>query len=218
MAAYILRRLMQSLLILVGVTFVTFILLFIVPADPARQVAGRSASPEQVENVRKQLGLDRPFYEQYARYLSNVAQGDLGRSYLQKTEVATLIAARLPATLLLMLGAIFCELVIGLTLGVLAAIWRNSRLDRVLMVISFVSVSAPQFVVGILLLYVFAVHLGWFPIGGYGSFANLVLPSLTLGLLGAGWYSRMMRSSHDRRAPPGLHPHRQGQGACARPR
>ena len=123
-----------------------------------------------------------------------LAQGDLGRSYLQKTEVATLIASRLPATLLLMLGAIFCELAIGLTLGVLAAIWRNSRLDRVLMVISFVSVSAPQFVVGILLLYVFAVHLGWFPIGGYGSFANLVLPSLTLGLLGAGWYSRMMRS------------------------
>jgi peptide/nickel transport system permease protein len=97
--------------------------------------------------------------------------------------------------LLLMVGAIVCELVLGLTMGLVAALKRDSGLDRGLMLISFVGVSAPQFVVGILLLYVFAVQLGWFPIGGYGHFSNLVLPSVTLGFLGAGWYSRMMRSS-----------------------
>jgi peptide/nickel transport system permease protein len=195
MVAYLARRLVQSVLILLGVSLVAFVLLFILPADPARQIAGRSATPETVQSIRHQLGLDRPFHVQYVRYLSGLAQGDLGRSYLQKTEVSTLIWSRLPATLLLMAGAIFCELAIGLSMGILAAIRRNGRTDQALMVASFVAVSAPQFVVGILLLYVFAVYLGWFPIGGYGTFAHLVLPSLTLGILGAGWYARMMRSS-----------------------
>ena len=105
------------------------------------------------------------------------------------------ILARLSATLLLMVGAIVCELALGLTMGVIAALRRGTVVDQGLMLISFVGVSAPQFVIGILLLYVFAVALGWFPIGGYGGFRELVLPSLTLGILGAGWYSRMMRSS-----------------------
>jgi peptide/nickel transport system permease protein len=148
-----------------------------------------------VANIRHQLGLDQPFVAQYWRYLTGLFQGDMGRSYLQKTEVATLITARLPATLLLMLGAIVAELVMGLTLGIVAAIRRGGALDQSLMITSFVAVSAPQFVVGLLLLYVFAVKLSWFPIGGYGSFSNLVLPALTLGIMGSGWYSRMMRSS-----------------------
>jgi peptide/nickel transport system permease protein len=195
MAAYLLRRVVQSVLILFGVTLVTFALLFIIPADPARQIAGRSATPETVQNIRAQLGLDQPFHTQYLRYLRGLAEGDLGRSYLQKTEVSILIASRLPATLLLMAGAIFCELALGLSMGLIAAIKRGRRIDQALMVASFIAVSAPQFVVGILLLYVFSVYLGWFPIGGYGSFSQLVLPALTLGILGAGWYSRMMRSS-----------------------
>ena len=195
MLAYITRRLMQTALILLGISFVTFVLLYLVPADPARQIAGRSATAATVENIREQLGLNLPFYEQYLRYLGGLLNGDLGRSYLQKTEVSTLIAARLPASLLLMAGAIFCELALGLTMGVVAALKRGSRTDDTLMIASFVGVSAPQFVIGILLLYVFAVKLGWFPIGGYGTFAHLVLPSITLGFLGAGWYSRMMRSS-----------------------
>jgi peptide/nickel transport system permease protein len=195
MAAYIARRLLQALLILFGITLVTFVLLYLLPADPARQIAGRSATAETVENIRRQLGLDLPFYQQYWRYLSNLVQGDLGRSYLQRTEVSTLIASRLPASLLLMAGAIACELALGLTLGIVAALRRGRPADQVLMVLSFIGVSAPQFVVGILLLYVFAVKLGWFPIGGYGTPAHLVLPALTLGLLGAGWYARMMRSS-----------------------
>lgn len=195
MLAYIARRLIMSALILLGVSFITFALLYLLPADPVRQIAGRSATPETVANIRAQLGLDQPFIVQYARYLGSLLQGDLGRSYLQKTEVGTLIVSRLPASLLLMAGAIVCELILGLTMGVVAALRRGTGTDNILMIVSFVGVSAPQFVVGLLLLYVFAVQLRWFPIGGYGTFAHLVLPAMTLGIMGSGWYSRMMRSS-----------------------
>jgi peptide/nickel transport system permease protein len=195
MPTYILRRLLQSALILLGVSFITFFLLFVLPAYPVRQIAGRSASAAVVESIRQQLGLDQPFLVQFGRYLSGLVQGDLGRSYLQKSEVSELIASRLPATLLLMVAAIFCELVIGLAMGIIAALRRDSFTDQALMMTSFVTVSAPQFVVSLLMLYVFAVKLGWFPIGGYGTFRHLVLPAVTLGILGSGWYSRMMRSS-----------------------
>lgn len=195
MTVYLARRLFQSVLILLGVSLITFALLYLLPADPVRQIAGRSATPQTVANIRRELGLDQPFLVQYGRYLMGLVQGDLGRSYLQRSEVTTLVVARLPATLLLMLGAIVCELVFGLSMGLVAALKRGTATDQALMVGSFVGVSAPQFVVGLLLLYVFAVKLGWFPIGGYGTFAHLVLPSITLGILGAGWYSRMMRSS-----------------------
>lgn len=195
MIAYIGRRLIQSALILLGVSIITFALLYLLPADPVRQIAGRSATPQTVENIRQQLGLDQPFFVQYWRYLTNLLTGDLGRSYIQRSEVSELIVSRLPASLLLMLGAIFCELAIGLTMGLVAAVRRGSATDQTLMLTSFVGVSAPQFVVGLLLLYIFAVRLGWFPIGGYGTWKHLVLPSLTLGVLGAGWYARMMRSS-----------------------
>ncbi|MFT6677135.1 MAG: peptide/nickel transport system permease protein [Sulfitobacter sp.] len=189
------RRLLQSALILLGVSFITFALLYMLPSDPVRQIAGRSATAQTVANIREQLGLDQPFIVQYWRYLLNLLQFDLGRSYLQKTEVSALIEARLPATLLLMVGAISAELVLGLGMGIIAALRRGTTVDNSLMIASFIGVSAPQFVVGLLLLYVFAVQLGWFPIGGYGTFAHLVLPALTLGILGSGWYSRMMRSS-----------------------
>ena len=195
MIAYLTRRLAQAALILLGVSLITFALLYLLPADPVRQIAGRSATPETVESIRQQLGLDQPFVVQYWRYLTNLLSGDLGRSYIQRSEVSELIVSRLPASLLLMVGAILCEVAIGLTMGVWAAVKRGSAADQTLMLGSFIGVSAPQFVVGLLLLYIFAVRLGWFPIGGYGEFRHLVLPSMTLGILGAGWYSRMMRSS-----------------------
>ncbi len=195
MAVYLIRRLVQAVLILIGVSFITFFLLYVLPADPVRQIAGRSATAATVENIRQQLGLDQPFIVQYGRYLGHLLQGDMGRSYLQKTEVAELITSRLPATLLLMVAAIFCELVLGVGMGIAAALWRGKLVDQVLMMTSFVTVSAPQFVVSLLMLYVFSVKLGWFPIGGYGTAAHLVLPAITLGILGSGWYSRMMRSS-----------------------
>jgi peptide/nickel transport system permease protein len=124
-----------------------------------------------------------------------LAQGDLGRSYVQKTQVSDLVLSRLPATLLLMAGAIFFELLIGIPAGLLAATRRGSRLDRWIMMFSFAGVSAPQFVVGLLLLYVFSNLLNLFPMGGYGTLGHLILPALTLGIAGGGWYARMMRSS-----------------------
>jgi peptide/nickel transport system permease protein len=195
MIGYVVRRVVQALLILFGVSLITFALLYLLPADPVRQIAGHNATPQTVESIRRQLGLDQPFVIQYWRYVTNLMSGDLGRSYLQRSDVMELIVSRLPASLLLMAGAILCEVSIGLTMGLIAAVKRGTATDQTLMVASFVGVSAPQFVVGLLLLYVFSVRLGWLPIGGYGTWRHLVLPSLTLGILGAGWYSRMMRSS-----------------------
>jgi peptide/nickel transport system permease protein len=196
MAAYVVRRFGQAVLILIGISLATFFLLYVVPGDPAQMMAGRGYNNQAtMEAIREQLGLDQPFFQQYLRYLEGLLRGDLGRSYLQKTQVADLIWSRLPATLVLMAGAIFFEIVIGLTMGLLAAVWRGTKVDQALMITSFVFASTPQFVMGILLLYVFAVHLDWLPMGGYGSFAQLILPALTLGILGAGWYSRVMRSS-----------------------
>lgn len=195
MMRYISRRVLQSALILLGVTFITFFLLYILPADPALQIAGRSATPETVANIRTQLGLDQPLITQYWHYLINLLQGDFGRSYLQRTNVSELLASRLTPTLLLMFFAILIEIILGVTSGVIAAIKRGKTADNSLMLLSFVGVSAPQFIVAILLLYVFAVKLHWFPIGGYGTPMHFVLPALTLGVLGSGWYSRVMRSS-----------------------
>ena len=194
MIAYLARRFLASALILVGVTMVTFALAFLMPADPVRQIAGRNATPETVESIRHQLGLDRPVPEQYATYLGHLAEGDLGHSYIQKTDVGQLIMSRLPATLLLMLGAIFFELAIGIPLGILAAA-RRGKADRAIMILAFAGVSTPQFVVGLVLLYLLAYLAGWFPMSGYGSLGHLILPALTLGIGGGGWYARILRSS-----------------------
>ena len=195
MSAYVLRRLTQSVFILLGVTLVTFVLLFALPADPARMIAGRSATVETVTRIRAELGLDQPLFVQYGRYLGRLAHGDLGRSYAQKVEVGELLRSRLAATFWLMLGGIFFELLIGLPAGMLAAVRRRSPFDRSVMVGAFLGVSAPQFVVGLLLLYVLAYKWPVFPLGGYGSLAHLILPAVALGIAGGGWYARMMRSS-----------------------
>jgi len=181
--------------IIIGITLITFLLSFFIPADPVRMLAGRSATPETVESIRHELGLDRPLYVQYFSYLGRLAHGDLGRSYKRKTQVTELILSRLPATLLLMAGAIFFELLIGLTAGILAATRRGKKTDNAAMVLSFIGVSAPQFVLGLLLLYTFSHLMNLFPLGGYGTWRHLFLPALTLGITGGGWYSRMMRSS-----------------------
>lgn len=191
----VLRRLAQAFLILLGVAAITFVLLYALPADPARMIAGRSATAQTVANIRHELGLDQPLLVQFWHYLTNLLSGNLGRSYAQKTDVWTLIIARLPATLTLMLAGILVEVILGLTLGTIAAIRRGGFVDRLVMMASFVGVSAPQFVVALLLLYVFAVTLGWFPMSGYGTLAHVVLPATTLGVLGAGWYARMVRSA-----------------------
>jgi peptide/nickel transport system permease protein len=195
MLAVLGQRLVQSVLILFGVAAITFVLLYALPADPARMLAGRSATAQTVENIRRELGLDQPLPVQFAQYVGGLVQGDLGRSYAQKTEVVTLIAGRLPATLTLMAAGIFLEVLLGVILGSIAALNRGGLLDRTVMMSAFVGVSAPQFVVALLLLYVFAATLGWFPMSGYGTAAHVVLPAVTLGMLGAGWYARMVRSA-----------------------
>lgn len=195
MISVLARRLVQSVLILFGVAAITFLLLYALPADPARMIAGRSATAQTVANIRHELGLDQPLFVQFYHYLIGLVQGDLGRSYAQKTEVITLIAARLPATLTLMAAGISLEVLFGLVLGSIAALNRGGLIDRTVMMSAFVGVSAPQFVVALMLLYVFAATLGWFPMSGYGTAAHVVLPACTLGLLGAGWYARMVRSA-----------------------
>jgi peptide/nickel transport system permease protein len=192
---YVIRRLLHMLLTLIGISIIAFLITHALPADPARQIAGHTASAAQVELVRHQFGLDLPLHEQYLHYAARLAQGDFGRSYVQRTDVSSLIAARLPATLLLMLGAIICELLIGLTAGSIAAFRRNTAFDQGVMIGALFFVSTPQFLVAFTLLYVFGNWLGWFPMSGYGSFKHLVLPSVALALLGGGWYGRMMRSS-----------------------
>jgi peptide/nickel transport system permease protein len=195
MLRYLARRLLASFGILLGVSVVTFGLTFMVPADPVAMIAGRTSTPAIREQIRHQLGLDRPLPEQYARYLLRLVQGDMGKSYARKSDVAPLIASRLPPTLLLMLGAILAELMIGLPAGVFAATRRGRFGDKLAMTLSFLTVSTPQFVLGLTLLYVFAYLGGWLPLGGYGTLSHLILPALTLGLAGGGWYSRMTRSS-----------------------
>jgi peptide/nickel transport system permease protein len=194
-ATYLAQRVFQTMLILLGIAAITFLLLYMVPADPAVQIAGRSATAQTVANIRRELGLDQPLLTQFLRYLAGLLHGDLGRSYAQKTDVMTLILSRLPATITLMIAGIAAELAIGVTLGVIAAVCRNSFLDRAVMIASFTTISAPQFLVALLLLYVFAATLGWFPMSGFGSPAHVVLPALTLGILGAGWYARIVRST-----------------------
>ncbi|MFT0858921.1 ABC transporter permease [Ancylobacter sp. G4_0304] len=195
MALLLIRRLLQAALILLGVAAITFVLLYALPADPAVLLAGRNATPQIVASIRHQLGLDLPLPVQFWHYLTNLLQGDLGRSFNQKTAVAPLILARLPATLTLMAAGIAIEVLVGLTLGVIAAVRRDGPVDRLVMTLSFVGVSTPQFLVALLLLYVFAATLGWFPMSGYGTPAHLVLPAVTLGILGAGWYARIVRSA-----------------------
>jgi peptide/nickel transport system permease protein len=195
MLVFLAKRFSQAILILFGVTLITFCLTFLMPADPVRMLAGRSATQATVESIRQQLGLDKPLPVQYIKYISRLVQGDLGRSYKQKTQVSELLLSRLPATLLLMAGTIFFELLIGLPAGIFAATKRGKPADNWIMALSFAGVSVPQFVLGLLLLYLFAHIIPIFPLGGYGTLKHLILPALTLGISGGGWYSRMMRSS-----------------------
>ena len=192
---YLLRRFFQALAVLLGVSVITFLLVYLLPADPARMIAGRSATPATVESIRHELGLDRPLPVQYVDYVWGVVRGDMGRSYVQRTDVSELISSRIGPTLQLALAGILFELLIGLPSGIVAATRRGSAIDQVVMTFAFLGVSAPQFVVGLVLLYVFSYMIPLFPLGGYGSLAHVILPAVTVGLAGGGWYARVARSS-----------------------
>jgi peptide/nickel transport system permease protein len=195
MWSYLARRIAQAIPVLVGVTLITFVLIYYLPADPARMYAGPSATVETVARIRHQLGLDQPLWVQYADYVGRMLHGDLGFSYRKQVAVTTLILDRVPYTAELIACGIFVELALGLPIGVASAVARGRWADRLGMVLALVGISAPPFWMGLLFLYWFGYLVPIFPLGGAGSFANLILPAVTAGLGGAAWYARMMRSS-----------------------
>ncbi|HEX7001681.1 MAG TPA: ABC transporter permease [Trueperaceae bacterium] len=195
MLPYMAKRLLQSVFVLLGVTLVTFLLVFLLPADPARMIAGRSATVATVQSIRHELGLDRPLPAQFVSYVRGLLQGDLGRSYAQRAAVSDLIASRFMPTLQLAGAGILFELLIGLPAGILAALRRGTRFDQFVMTLAFVGVSAPQFVVGLILIYLLAFLVPIFPLGGYGTPLHVVLPAMAVGLAGGGWYARVTRSA-----------------------
>jgi peptide/nickel transport system permease protein len=197
MLAYIARRGAAALGVLFGVATVTFVLNFVLPGDPARLLAGQRADAETIAAIRQQLGLDQPLPVQYVRFLGRLLQGDLGRSYVTNRPVLEIILERFPATALLTVSSMLLATVLGALLGVLAAVRPNSWLDTLLMLLALVGISVPSFVAGLLVLLLFGVVLGWFPIAGYidQGWEYLVLPMLTLALRPMSIIARMTRSS-----------------------
>ena len=195
MWTFLARRILQAIPVLFGISIITFILVYYLPADPARMYAGPSATVETVARIRHELGLDQPFWIQYIRYVERVLHGDLGFSYRKQVAVTTLILQRIPYTFALTVGGVFVELALGLPIGIASAVARGRWADRLGMFIALLGVSAPPFWLGLLLLYWLGYLIPIFPLGGAGSPAHLVLPALTAGLGGAAWYARMMRSS-----------------------
>jgi ABC-type dipeptide/oligopeptide/nickel transport system permease component len=195
MWSYLARRILQTIPVFFGISVITFLLIYYLPADPARMYAGPSATVATVASIRHQLGLDKPVWVQYIDYMGRLFHGDLGFSYRKQIAVTTLILSRIPYTLELTLGGVFVELAIGLPIGVASAVARGRWADRIGMILALLGISAPPFWMGLLFLYWFGYVIPIFPLGGSGTPLQLVLPALTAGLGGAAWYARMMRSS-----------------------
>ena len=196
MTQYIVRRLLQMIPITLGILTLVFSLIHLIPGDPAIQIAGEGARPQDIEAVRKSLGLDQPLWSQYVHYLGRIAHGDLGRSFRTNESVAKEIAARYPATIQLALGAMFVALLVAFPLGMISAIYRNSWIDNVARFFALVGVSMPSFWFGPLLIIAFAINHTWFPVSGREEgFKSIVLPSVTMGLALAAILTRMIRVS-----------------------
>lgn len=195
MTSYIIRRLIYAFFTLIGVTLVTFLVVYAVPADPATIIAGPYADAQTVASIRHQLGLDRPLAVQYGLFLWNALHGDWGVSYINQLPVVQQLLDRFPATFQLGLVAFFTQLIIGIPFGALAAMRQNSWLDNQVMVGVLLGLSLPRYWLGVMLLFIFAFKLSWFPLGGYAQPFSIVLPALTVGLTGAAYYTRLLRSS-----------------------
>jgi peptide/nickel transport system permease protein len=194
MKKYILRRILLSIPTLLGVTIAIFLLLHLIPGDPARIIAGPEASDEMVAKIRKSFGLNDPLAIQYFRYMKNLFRGDLGVSYSMQTPVAQEIWSRLPATLKLASTAMILGIFLGVILGVLSAAKQFSFLDYTTMGFAVSGVSMPDFWLGLMLMLIFSVKLGLLPTVGGGTLAHLVLPAVTLGAGVTGILARMTRS------------------------
>ena len=209
MLAFVVRRIAQAALVMLVVAFIAFAL-FQYVGDPVLSMLGQDATPEQRAELRRDLGLDDPFYLQFAHFLGNAAQGDFGLSYRQGRKVSTLIRERFPATLELSFAAALLALAIGVPLGVYTALRRRGVLSNLLLAVSLVGVSLPTFLIGIFLILLFAVVLGWLPSYGRGEtvaigwwttglltregLAHLVLPAITLALFQMTLIMRLIRS------------------------
>ena len=192
---YLLRRVLWTVPVLLGVLTVVFFLIHLIPGDPVDLMLGENALPADREQMRLQLGLDRPVLTQYGLYLRGALTGDLGTSFHTRRPVVAMIRERLPATLELMLGAMVVALGLALPLGILAALFRGRWPDQVAGVFAVLGVATPNFWLGPLLILLFAIQLDWLPVNERGSLANLVLPSLTLGTALAALLSRMTRTA-----------------------
>jgi len=195
MGVYLIRRFVDTIVVLFGVSLLTFTISFVMPGDPARTIAGPMVSEEAVQRMRKEWGLDQPVPVQYITYMSHLLRGDMGRSYLTSNEVLPSILMRLPATAELALAGELAILMIGIPVGIISAVKQHTAFDRVSMVLALLGICVPRFFLGLLFLYVFAFKLSFFPLGGYGGLRHVVLPALTLGLTVGAWYARVLRSS-----------------------
>jgi peptide/nickel transport system permease protein len=209
MLAFIIRRLLQAVLVMLTVAFVAF-LLFQYVGDPVSQMLGQDATPEDRARLRGDLGLDRPFHVQFGRFIGNALEGDFGISLRQGRAVSTLIKERLPATLELSFAAAIIAIALGIPAGVYTALRRGSLMSQILLAGSLLGVSLPTFLIGILLILVFAVQLGWLPSYGRGDtvqlgwwstglltktgWKHLILPSITLALFQLTLIMRLVRS------------------------
>lgn len=203
MGQYILRRLLQTIIILFVLSIVCFLLLHLIPGDPALSVLGDEASKEEIENLRKELGLDRPILIQYFSWLWGVLQGDLGTSIIYRESVTSLILSRIWPTVHIGIISFLISLVIGIPLGVIAAVKRGGWIDDVVSTIANIGMALPNFWLGILGIYLFSLTLGWLPVQGYTSLSEgiwastktIIMPSLVLGLSSMAILARQARSS-----------------------
>ncbi|MBS1538376.1 MAG: ABC transporter permease [Bacteroidetes bacterium] len=197
MLNYILRKLGYSILVLFGVITVTFFINFVLPGDPARLMLGQRADQASIKALQQQLGLDKPKIVQFGSFLVNLSKGDFGRSFSTNRDVFGTIIERFPATALLATTAMIFSTILGMVLGIFAAMRPNSWLDSSLMGFALFGISLPSFVLGLLLMLVFGVYLDWLPISGYidRGFEYLLLPMFTLALRPLSIIARVTRSS-----------------------
>jgi peptide/nickel transport system permease protein len=195
MLAYIVRRIVFGAGVLLGTSIITFLIAFVIPADPAVTMAGAKADPQTLQMIRAQLGLDQPLYVQYGRYLDRALHGDLGRSYIRRQSVTSLIVSRFPATAILAVCSMGLALILGIPMGVLAAAYRQRAPDNALLVLSLAFFSVPVFWLGTMLLIAGGLWLRSFPLGGFVNLKSLVLPTITLALGMAGYYSRILHTN-----------------------
>jgi peptide/nickel transport system permease protein len=203
MGGYILRRILSTLPVLGIVAVLVFLMLRLTPSDPAAIIAGDYASPQQIELIRERLGLNEPIVKQFAIWIGGVLRGDFGESFFYKKQVAELIGERLEPTLSLSVVTILLVLLIAVPIGVIAAHNHGTWIDRLVMGFSVLGFSVPVFVVGYILIYVFAVTLDWLPVQGYqrirdgvgGWLLRLILPAMTLSVVFIAFIARMTRTS-----------------------